>query len=59
MIIRKSREELQKMRRSGRILAGTIDGAQLRTMLDAGQLYVNVHTAANGGGEIRGQIAKQ
>lgn len=41
------------------LLVGTIDGAQLRTMLDAGQLYVNVHTAANGGGEIRGQIAKQ
>jgi hypothetical protein len=41
------------------LVVGTIDGAQLRTMLDAGQLYVNVHTAANPNGEIRGQIAKQ
>lgn len=37
----------------------TVSGDSLRKLLDAGQLYVNVHTAANGGGEIRGQIAKQ
>lgn len=41
------------------LVAGTIDGAQLRTMLDAGELYVNVHTAANPNGQIRGQITKQ
>jgi len=28
-------------------------------LLRAGKAYVNVHTKANGGGEIRGQIAKQ
>ena len=26
--------------------------------LDAGKYYVNIHTAANKGGEIRGQITK-
>jgi len=26
--------------------------------LEAGKCYVNVHTAANKGGEIRGQLAK-
>jgi hypothetical protein len=29
------------------------------TNLNAGKLYVNVHTVAHGGGEIRGQLAKQ
>jgi hypothetical protein len=37
----------------------TVSGDSLRKLLDLGQLYVNVHTAANQGGEIRGQIAKQ
>ena len=27
--------------------------------LDAGKFYVNIHTAANGGGEVRGQLKKQ
>jgi hypothetical protein len=27
--------------------------------LDAGKLYLNIHTAANGGGEVRGQLKKQ
>lgn len=36
-----------------------VSGDSLRKLLDAGLLYVNVHTAANGGGEIRGQIGKQ
>jgi len=31
----------------------------LLVLLRAGQAYVNVHTVTNGGGEIRGQIAKQ
>ncbi len=33
----------------------TLDAAQMTAML-AGQYYVNIHTATNGGGEIRGQI---
>jgi hypothetical protein len=40
-------------------ITATVSGDSLKTLLDAGQLYVNVHTVANGGGEIRGQIAKQ
>ena len=44
-------------------VAGTLSGrvtltpAQ-RAMVVAGQTYVNVHTAANSGGELRGQIAQ-
>ena len=34
----------------------TIDAAQLAAF-EAGQLYVNVHTPANPGGELRGQVA--
>jgi hypothetical protein len=41
---------------SGRI-AGSVDlSAEQRTRLLAGDTYVNIHTTANGGGEIRGQI---
>lgn len=40
-------------------ITATVSGAQLREMLDNGQLYVNIHTAANTGGEIRGQITRQ
>ena len=29
----------------------------IETALETGKAYVNVHTAKNGGGEIRGQIA--
>ena len=37
----------------------TITGAQLKDLLDQGMTYVNIHTSANTGGEIRGQITKQ
>lgn len=36
--------------------SGTLTDAQLQ-QLQSGQCYVNVHTAANKGGEIRGQLA--
>jgi hypothetical protein len=45
------------------ILDGTgtlvITAADFLTALNAGTLYVNVHTAANPGGEIRGQLLKK
>jgi len=54
---------------SGQIASGTVDlsqpvsngqtsisGDSLLTLLNKGLLYTNVHTAANPGGEIRGQI---
>ena len=37
----------------------TISGDSLRTLFETGQTYVNLHTAAFPGGEIRGQIVKQ
>jgi hypothetical protein len=37
----------------------TISGDSLRTLFDNGTAYVNLHTAAFPGGEIRGQIVKQ
>lgn len=37
----------------------TISGDSLRTLFETGQAYVNLHTAAFPGGEIRGQIVKQ
>jgi hypothetical protein len=40
-------------------VTATVSGDSLRKLLNAGQLYVNVHTANNGGGEIRGQIVRQ
>jgi S-formylglutathione hydrolase FrmB len=40
-------------------ITSTVSGDSLRKLLDAGLLYVNVHTANNQGGEIRGQITKQ
>ena len=57
---------------SGNVTSGTIDlsqpiangdksipGDSLRTLLNNGGAYTNVHTALYGGGEIRGQIVKQ
>jgi len=37
----------------------TISGDSLRTLFESGKSYVNLHTAAYPGGEIRGQIVKQ
>ncbi|MEO8336256.1 MAG: CHRD domain-containing protein [bacterium] len=37
----------------------TISGDSLRTLFDNGTAYVNLHTAAFPGGEIRGQIVKR
>ncbi len=36
-----------------------ITADSLRTLLSNGNAYVNVHTAANPAGEMRGQVAKQ
>ena len=38
---------------------GTISGDSLRMLFDAGNSYVNLHTAAFPGGEIRGQIVRE
>lgn len=51
---------------TGTLAAGTIRSTSsatisldsLRTLFNNGNAYVNVHTTANGGGEIRGQIAR-
>lgn len=37
----------------------TISGDSLRSLFDRGTAYVNLHTAAWPGGEIRGQIVRQ
>jgi len=37
--------------------SATLTDAQAKDLMD-GKLYVNVHTAANPGGEIRGQVMK-
>jgi hypothetical protein len=37
----------------------TISGDSLRTLFETGQAYVNLHTTAFPGGEIRGQIVRQ
>ena len=45
---------------NGNVLSGTIDLTDTKFIdsLKAGKVYVNIHTAANTGGEIRGQLAK-
>ena len=40
-------------------ITSTINGDSLKKLLFAGSTYANIHTTNNGGGEIRGQIAKQ
>ena len=37
--------------------SATLNDAQAKALVD-GDLYVNVHTATNKGGEIRGQLTK-
>ncbi len=46
---------------SGQVTQGniTISGDSLGTLFDNGNAYVNLHTAAFPGGEIRGQIVRQ
>jgi hypothetical protein len=54
---------------SGNLAEGTIDlstevskgvsGDSLRVLLNNGSAYINVHTAAHPGGEIRGQIVRE
>jgi hypothetical protein len=44
---------------AGAVITATVSGDSLRKLFDAGQLYVNVHTANVGSGEIRGQVTKQ
>ena len=40
------------------MITATVSGDSLIKLLNAGLLYVNVHTAANAGGEIRAQLKK-
>ena len=40
-------------------VTAAINGDSLKKLLFAGASYANIHTTANGGGEIRGQIIKQ
>ena len=40
-------------------ITATVNGDSLKKLLFAGLTYANIHTTNNGGGEIRGQIAKQ
>jgi hypothetical protein len=41
------------------VVTATVSGDSLVKLLNAGLLYVNVHTAGNAGGEIRSQLKKQ
>ena len=45
---------------SGNVIEGEITPTtEFLTALAAGQIYINVHTAANPGGEIRGQLVRE
>jgi hypothetical protein len=45
--------------RTGNVISGEITPtAAFLTAFEAGNIYVNVHTAANPGGEIRGQVTR-
>jgi CHRD domain len=41
------------------VLGNGVSGDSLKKLLLAGNAYVNIHTTANGGGEIRAQIARK
>lgn len=41
------------------VVTATVSGDSLQKLLNAGMLYVNVHTVANASGEIRAQLKKQ
>ncbi len=43
---------------SSALIGNGVTGDSLRKLLLAGNVYVNIHTTANGGGEIRAQIAR-
>lgn len=41
---------------NGNIISGEVDPTAFLTDLKAGNIYINMHTTANAGGEIRGQL---
>lgn len=41
------------------MVTATVSGDSLLTLLNRGQLYVDVHTVGQAGGEVRGQIARR
>lgn len=41
------------------VITATVSGDSLRKLFDSGNAYVNIHTTAYTGGEIRGQITRQ